>query len=144
MKKLILTCAIVTCGTVLSFGQNNLAAQQNPNGNAAESNAVLAQRDAASKKQMAEHMAQRQTKEMQQKFNLTEEQYKKAYDANVAYMTKVIEKRNPANAPMTPAENQMFADERDVQLKKIMNTEQFEKYQTSKRNMPVNSPQPNR
>jgi hypothetical protein len=113
MKRIIITLAVLAGIGSASFAQN---AQPDP-----------AQVE-ASKKKMAEQMAERHTRELQRQYGLTEDQYKQAYEANLTFSQKMINNRNPTNKTVTPAEIQSIMDERDGKLKTIMTPEQYKQY----------------
>jgi hypothetical protein len=134
MKRFISTLALAAgfCGA--AFAQNAANTPERP------SQAQLE----ASKKQMAESMAERMSRDFQQKYGLSEEQYKKTLQANLVFSQKMIENRNPTGRTVTPAENQAIMDERDAKMKSIMTPEQYKQYDMVKPTaMPRNSQAPN-
>ncbi len=118
MKRFIITFAMLAGIASAAFAQNAQVA-----GNQADAAQVE-----ASKKKMAEQMAERHTRELQRQYGLTEEQYKKAYEANLVFSAKMVNNRNPTNKTVSPTEIQSIMDERDAKLKTIMTPDQYKQY----------------
>ena len=142
MKKLVFTCAMLACMSVAAIAQNSQVASTPANGAPQMTKEqMMAQREEMGKKQ-ATAMAERETKEMQQKFALSPEQTTKVLAANQEYRTKFMANRNPADHHrVTATEMQALADERDAKLKAIMNADQYTKYDAVKQATMPRTPQ---
>ena len=129
MKKLIIALAIVTIVTSVSFAQVANTPQPNAAANVhVETPEQTAQRVAANAVR-AKEMATNVTNDQQKNFGLNNDQYKKAYEANLECFTKLMENRNnPNKRHFDPKENFGYFDERDAKLKTIMTDEQYTKY----------------
>ena len=131
----------------MSFGQaqqtNQAPMQQGANAHSMPPE-QMAQREASMKKQ-AEAMTERQTKDMQAKFGLSDEQAKKVHDVNMDFNTKMISSRNAAEHPATPQMHKALFEERNEKMKTILTPEQYTKYLTTVPQMgqrPPNQPAP--
>ena len=108
MKKVIITLALIAGVSAISNAQQ--AAQQRPPAPGQNLTPEQAATREANQKKQADAMAERQTKDMQQKLALTDDQYKKALEINHDFFTKMIASRSGATHP-TPQQNQeMMAD----------------------------------
>ena len=132
MKRLIITFAFFVGASMCAFAQVQLSSPAN--GAPQPSKEQIAQREASDKK-MIEQTSERQTKDLQQRYGLNEEQYKKAYEANTEFMTKMIAIRNASRTagaanrgPANQSETFAIMEARDAKLKTIMTPEQFAKY----------------
>jgi hypothetical protein len=79
-------------------------------------------------KKQADAMAERQTRDLQQKLSLTDDQYKKALDINHDFFTKMIEGRMGSQQHPTPQQNQEMMADRNTKLKAVMTQEQAQKF----------------
>ena len=133
MKKLIFTCAMLTGLSMVSFAQaNQMAPTQATNAVQAPTNVMQpSEQQLAQQKKQAEQMAERQTSQMKQQYGLNDEQYKKVFEVNQAFMTKMMANRNPPNRQSNPNDRQAIMDEKNAKLKKILTPEQYSKYETS-------------
>ncbi len=83
-------------------------------------------------------MAENQAKAFERQYGLTAEQYKGVYAACIKFTTKMDAAR-VAGKQMSPQEFDAAIGERDVDFKKVMNAQQYAKYEAT-RTRPV--PQP--
>ena len=121
MKKLIITCALLTSASMASFAQSNAASQT-----AAQNKPAT-----ANKPMNTEQLAQRRVKMDVQQFGLNPDQEKKAYNVELEFTT-AMEKYRAAG--QRPGEGQManITTKRDEGMKAIMTPEQYKKYETMK------------
>ncbi len=120
MKKLIITCALVSLGSVVSFAQSQSSSQP------ASATTTASRAKAPSNEQIAEQRARKYQKDL----GLSAEQYKGVYEAQLEF----IRQDKEARAYGGPGEGQamqmqMFLDQR---FQSVMTPEQFEKYTKSK------------
>ena len=142
MKKLIITLALIAGVSAISNAQQ-ASIQNAATPTQSMTPEQAAQREANMKKQ-AEAMAERQTKDMQQKLGLSDDQYKKALAVNQEFFTKMIASRSSAVHP-TPQQNQELMAEKNTKLKAILTPEQAQKFEaTQPQHMqhPAPAPQP--
>jgi hypothetical protein len=142
MKKLIITCALLSVGSVVSFAQSTTTTTTNmdPNGgqNAAQ------QRPAAMN---PEQMADRRTKMDEKMLALTPDQIKPVHDVELDFMTAMSKFRTEGKQP-TPDQMQSILDKRDQKMKTILTADQYSKYSVSRGGQhnapmpPANQPQP--
>ncbi len=120
MKKLIVTCAIIAFGTVVSFAQS---AQIQPNG-------THAQKVHTPIKQTPQELAQNDCKYYQQQIKLNDMQFKGTYDASVEMYTQLIAIRNANPTKDMVEENQKLMSTRDQKFKAILSEQQYNDYMT--------------
>ena len=131
MKKIIVTCALLTVGSMVSFAQN----ANTPN--AAPKAGQTAQANQAP--MTAADRAQRLSKRDEMMFTLTPEQSKKVYDVELEFVT-AMDKFRTENKQAGPAERNAILDKKDAKMKAILTPEQYTKYDMS-RNRQRNAPQ---
>lgn len=126
MKKLIITCALVSLGTVVSYAQSKSSAQPTV------TTATTASRaKAPSNEQIAEQRARKYQKDL----GLTAEQYKGVYEAQLEFVRQDKEARAYGGPGEGQAmQMQMFLDQK---FQSVMTPEQYEKYTKSKAPTPV-------
>jgi len=130
MKKIIISCAMLTFGTVVSFAQD------------AKTNATPATIQPAMQANPTpmtpEQHAQRLTKRDEMMFTLTPEQSKKVYDVELEFVS-AMEKFRSENKQATPEERGAIMDKKDAKMKVILTADQYTKY-TMSRNRQRNAP----
>jgi hypothetical protein len=114
MRKLILTCALLTSASLLSFGQNAMPAQQG---------ASTTARQAPAPEKMAEMRANR----YKQQLGLTDEQYKGVYNAELEY-AKANQQFGASGQPVPPGPAQQMMMTHDQKFKEALTAEQYAKY----------------
>ena len=135
MKKLITTCALLACASVVSFGQSAKQQPASANMNAAaaqrQQQQARAQMTPEQMKQRQEQMAERQSKFFEKQYGLNPEQYKGVHEANLAFIKNIEELRAQGKQPSREDQEKMMSD-RDEAFKKVMTPEQFAKYQATR------------
>ena len=114
MKKLIITCALLTAASIVSFAQDTKAPTPQPmphNGLPVST----------------EQMAMRRSKMDEKMYNLTPEQTKGAYDIELEF-TKTMEKFRAMGQPVSKNEQVKMQQTRDAKMKTLLNAEQYAKY----------------
>ena len=120
MKKLILTCALISFVSVLSYGQNTAAPA---------TTSTRAQAPAPEK--AAEMRANR----YKQQLNLTDEQYKGVYAAELEYVKQdQMFRANGQPVPDGPAMQMRMAH--DQKFQQVLTAEQYAKYEKMKATKP--------
>lgn len=114
MKKLILTCTLVVSACVVSFAQNVQSAQTAPASN----------RTAAMNPEKA---AELRAKRYQQQLGLTDDQYKKVYDAELEYVKADMSFRS-SGQPVPPGPAQQMQMAHDQKFQGILTPDQYSKY----------------
>ena len=123
MKKIIITCALLTVGTMVSFAQNAATPNAAPNaGQAAQARPTPL---------TSEDRAQRLSKRDEMMLTLTPEQTKKVYDVELEFVT-AMDKFRTENKQASPAERSAIMDKKDAKMKAILTAEQFTKYDMSR------------
>ena len=148
MKKLMLTCAILCAISGIATAQDNAApnmAQPAPGGAPPPPPQARPMRPGPNPAMMAEQRA----KSMQNQLALTDDQYKKAYDAELEFCTVLVQARNrpaPGAPRANPAEMQQAIQKANVtkeaKYKEMLNADQWTKYQASNPKMPTPPPPP--
>lgn len=133
MKKLILTCALITSVSVVSFAQNAQTSVTMAPGNSAVTTTAAAPNAPGRQQPNMEHMADERAKRMKNQFGLNDEQYKGVYNAQLAYMNKMLDLHNQGKQP-TPQERQQIVNDLDAGIKAAMTPEQFAKYSATRAN----------
>ena len=118
MKKLIITCALLACASVVSFGQ--AAKMTAPQGS---SRMVAAP--------SPEAVAQRNAKVHERQLKLNPEQYKAVYDAELNYAKQDQQARAGGMVP-GPGQSAQMTMAKDESIKKVLTSEQYAKYQAGK------------
>ncbi len=131
MKKLILTCALVTGAALAASAQNAPSAPpppppQHPNSN------VAGPKGPMTEEQRQQHMAESQARLMEKQYALTPLQYSGVYKACLEFTKSMDEMRGPGKMPK-PVDHEKLEMEKDAKLQKIMTKDQFEKYSLTKR-----------
>lgn len=145
MKKLMFSCAVLMFASIATFAQNTPSAPtgvgQTPQATAANN---IAAREASMKK-MAEAQSERQAKDLQTRLALSDEQYKKVYEANLEFFNKMNASRNSPDHKMPqPGEMQAIREQKDSKIKEVLNKEQLAKFETMfPKQRPLPTPNPN-
>ncbi len=80
-----------------------------------------------------EERAKMLTENMKKNLSLTEDQYEKAYNINLAFMNKATQVRNSGGGRLAKARKLKDADgERDKMLKGVLTDEQYKKFKEQK------------
>ena len=125
MKKLIITCLLLSSASVVSFAQANAPAAP-PQG------AANAQHNGQNKPAMnAEQMAQRRTKMETQQFGLSADQSTKVQAVETEFFT-AMEKYRASGAQPNVGQMGNLTSRRDAKLKEIFTPEQYAKYEAGK------------
>lgn len=137
MKKIIATCALITCATIGAFAQNakmvsTAPAPQGPLSPLSRPQVTTTQ------EQRSQQMAENQARAFERQYGLTPEQYKGVYAACMEFTTKMDASRT-SNTQMTQQDFETLMSEKDAKFKKVMNAQQYAKYEST-RTRPV--PQP--
>ncbi len=145
MKKLMVTCALLTCATVGAFAQNskapgkNVATAATP-GQPAPLTPMSRPANAPSPEQMKLNFVENQARAFERQYGLTKEQYKGIYAACMEHINKQNE-MEAKNKQMTTQDYEKLLFEKDAKFKKVMNAAQYAKY-ISTRTKPVPQPGP--
>ena len=120
MKKLIMTCVLLTSASLVSFAQTAAPAQTTAT--------MQAPGGAPHQMPTPEERAQRHAQGVQKQLNLTADQYKVVYEAELEMNKKVEELRK--STPQ-PSRDQFMAISatKDEKIKKVLTPEQLQKYQ---------------
>lgn len=119
MKKLIITCALLTCASLVSFGQNSQPAPA--------STTMHARPPMGAPTMSIEQRAERHARSEEKQLNLSPEQYKSAYEAELE-MTKKVEELKATGQPKK--EDFMAVNaQKEEKFKRIFTAEQMVKYQ---------------
>ena len=129
MKKLIITCALLTSVSFVSFAQSSevkmkpaATAQVDPSADPTPRQLTEKQLNATAK------TANVNTKELEAKLGLTKEQYVAVYKIEYRYQSQYD--KYPANGVAVPGGLlSNITSERNIKLKEILTPEQFTKYQ---------------
>lgn len=121
MKKLIITCALLTSASIASFAQSNAAAQAASQNKPANAN----------KPMNTEQLAQRRVKMDVAQFGLNADQEKKVYNVELEFTTAMEKYRS---AGQQPGQGQManLTTKRDEGMKAILTPEQYAKYEQTR------------
>jgi len=115
MKKLILTCALITSASVISFAQTQQAPPPAPTGGA----------QAPPRPQMTlEQRVERRAKMEEKTLSLTPDQYKVVYDAELEMMKTAEDQKKSGKQPDFQALNKA----KEEKVKKVLTQEQITKY----------------
>jgi hypothetical protein len=123
MKKLILTCALLTSVSLLSFGQN-----ANSNQNAAP---ATSRAQGPSVEKIAEMKANR----YKQQLALNDEQYKKVYEAELEFL-KADQSFRSGGQTVPPGPAQQMQMTHDQKFQQALTPEQYTKYSQMKATRP--------
>ena len=126
MKKLIITCALVTSASMVSFAQANQTTQTTTS--QAASNA------SAQNMPSPEQMAERHAKAYEQQLKLTPEQYKGVYQAELDFTKQHQQMRANGGQPGSGQVMQMNMA-KDQKFKQILTAEQYAKYDATRPKM---------
>jgi hypothetical protein len=124
MKKLIVTCSLVVAASAVSFGQS--VQSSNP---AARPGTV--QNKAAGQTITPDAVADRQAKAYKAKLNLTPEQYKGVYDAELNY-AKQKQYFQDQKVEIGAGQAAQMEMGRDQTIKNILTAEQYATYESMK------------
>lgn len=131
MKKLIITCALLTAASMVSFAQNT------PTG--MEPGAAQTAQQPRPMPATPEEMATRRTKVDEKMFNLTPDQMKGVHDIELEFCTANQKFRSEAKQP-TKEEMEGIMTKRDQKMKAILTPDQYAKYEVTRsrqRNAPM-------
>ncbi len=123
MKKLILTCALITSASMLSFAQSTQSSVTMTPQNAAGTQAQTARQQQPQPEQMATRRAQM----YKQQYNLDDKQYQGVYNAELDYVKEMMDMRGKGQQPTAEQGKQMMAT-KDAKFQKAMSAEQYGKY----------------
>ena len=127
MKKLIITCFLVSSASLVSFAQNSEQATTAPKTATTATAAPAPVRKMPSPEQIAERRAKSEEKQYQ----LSADQYKGVYQAELEYMQHVQQVHN-SGGKLDQAQLTQMNTTKDEKFKKIMTPEQYTKYNASK------------
>jgi len=138
MKKLILTCAIIISATIMTKAQEQTTPVSH-----GTSGAEAINTPSRLPVPTPEEMAERKAKDMQAKLSLTDDQYKKSYDAELAYarislrpINQVAQSTQKLDHPATQTTIQKAIADRDASYKRILTQEQLAKYNSMRPKTP--------
>jgi hypothetical protein len=137
MKKLIITCALLTSASMLSFAQST----QTPATTAAQPNGAP-QAHAQQQRPTAEQIAERHAQADKKQFNLDDNQYKGVYTAELEYYKQMLDMRDKGTQP-TPDQAQKLRTDKDAKIKAVMTPEQYAKYNNNRPNPQMQPAAPN-
>ena len=139
MKRIIVTCALLTCATIGAIAQNSKSPAK---GTATAANQPITPltrpANALSPEQMKLNFVENQARAFERQYGLTNEQYKGIYAACMDHINKQ-NAMEAKNKQLTTQDYDNLLAEKDAKFKKVMNTTQYAKY-ISTRTRPV--PQP--
>jgi hypothetical protein len=128
MKKLFMTCALITSASIVSFAQtkevSTTTSMEAPA--AATSRAPQAQ----PKQSIIEQLATRKAKTYQSQYGLTAEQYQKVYDVEYDYARQEHEIKISGGQP-GPGQVYQMQLGHDYKMKNIMTPAQYTKYEAT-------------
>lgn len=129
MKKLIITCALLTSVSAISFAQTKGVSNSMSFDAAGSKAAAPAQPTAAQSLSAAGNAAaQKRAKMYEKKLGLTENQYTSAYSAEMEYERQLeVEK---ANGGPGPGNGYQMGLARDYRYKSFLTADQYKKYET--------------
>jgi len=138
MKKLIITCTLVSAFGIASYAQasNNATLQSGTSMQAAPGLAPGGDRvpfnqlTPEQKEQRQAAIAERQAKYYENQYHLNAMQYKGIYDACLEYVKKQQAFRDNGKQPNLD-ENLKMGEERDAKFKEIMSEDQFTQYKST-------------
>ncbi len=131
MKKLILTCALLSCASMAAMAQGAKQAPMNP---ASQPGAPVPPPPPGGpngSEQRQTMMATNQAKFLEKQYGLNADQYKGTFAACLDFV-KAMDAQRMSGKPPTPTDMQKLDAEKDAKLKKVMTAEQFTKYSSSK------------
>lgn len=135
MKKIIITCAMITSVSMIASAQDMKPSGPTPSA----PQTTMAPRppmSPANSEQMQQRMAEGQAKNMERQFALNAEQYKGVYQACLDFSKGMGEMRGPGKTPK-PGDREKLEATRDAKFKQILTSEQYAKYETTRqRRMP--------
>ena len=135
MKKLIVTCSLIAFASVASFAQ---VAKQPATTVPASARPQMTPEQM---KQREDQAADRQAKFFEKQYGLNAEQSKGVHEACATFVKKMDAMRAEGKQPNREAMDKLMA-ERDASFKKAMSSEQYAKYEaTRKPAMNQNAPQ---
>jgi len=132
MKKLILTCALLTVATMVSFAQTTTT----PTPSMAPTDAQARPTPAPMN---AEQTADRRTKMDEKMLTLTPDQVKVVHDIELDFMNAVMKFRAEGKQP-TPEQMQDLKTKKDQKMKAVLTADQYSKYDVAsnrQRNAPM-------
>ena len=119
MKKLIITCALLSAASMIATAQTVQKPQS--------TTAVQAGPHAMPPQMTAEQKAERRARGEEKQLGLTPEQYKSVYAADLEMMKKMDEMR--ASGQPSKEKYEALSKERDEKMKAILTPEQMAKFQ---------------
>jgi hypothetical protein len=123
MKKLIITCVLLSSVSLVSFAQQ----AQQPQTTATMQTAAGPQAAPRQMPQISpEQRAERAARNEERRLALSPEQYKSAYEVELAHVRKIEEIKTKGQA--SPAEFKAANEVREEKLSKIFTAEQMTKY----------------
>jgi hypothetical protein len=133
MKKLIITCALLTSASMLSFAQSAQTSPAQAQPNAAAPQMQNRQRPTP------EQMAERRANAAKTQYALNDEQYKGIYAAELDFFSQMQAARANGQQP-APGQAQQMSMAKDAKYKTIMTPEQYQKYSATRRPQPQAAP----
>ena len=132
MKKLILTCALLTSASMLSFAQSTQSqVTMTPQPNATAQQPATPQPVARQQQPQPEQMAERRAQIYKKQYDLNDQQYKGVYNAELEYMKQMMDMRSKGQQP-TPEQNQQMMASKDAKFRNAMSQEQYAKYSATR------------
>ncbi len=136
MKKLIITCLLLSSASVVSFAQSNAAPQPNRNAPGGPNKPVM----------NSQQMAERRTKADVQQFGLNPEQAKKVQAVELDFFSAMEKYRAAGQQPNIGQMGNLNA-RRDAKMKEILTPEQYAKFEAGRNKervapAPANANQP--
>jgi Spy/CpxP family protein refolding chaperone len=133
MKKLFITCALITTASIAFAQTKQVSAtmSMDPNSAPATKPATTATQQAQpAKPSIIEQMATRRAKTYQQQYGLTAEQYQQLYDAEYDFARQEHEIKIGGGQP-GPGQQYQMQLARDYKMKAILTPSQYAKYEAS-------------
>jgi hypothetical protein len=128
MKKIIITCGLLTTISVISFGQSNQhATSAHPNAAASTAPPPPVPPPPPPGEPSPQQMAQQRAKMVQEQYKLSNDQYNGIFKAELDFFSKERELRS-SGEPMGQDKIIQMVSARDEKYKQVMNKEQFAKY----------------
>ncbi|MBC7554763.1 MAG: hypothetical protein H7257_12375 [Taibaiella sp.] len=131
MKKIIITCAVLAITAAGAFAQNSRQAITTPGQPQPVTPLTRPQSD-VTPEQRVQQFAENQARAFERQYSMTPEQYKKMYAACLEFTNKMESQRTTGKQP-TQQEFEAIMAEKDAKFKKIMTTDQFAKYESTRR-----------
>jgi len=134
MKKLIITCALLTCASIVSFGQTATPAQTTTS---------MAPNHAMPQPPTVEQRAERRARGEEKQLTLTPEQYKSVYAIELDAVKKMEALRTGGGQPSKDQYMAINAS-REEQIKKVLTPEQATKFDamSNRQHPPTGAPAP--